>query len=307
MPTYHDVFANVENLPLGYAFIYRVKNESVELGSDDVGFYISKSGTNGNVAGFLPRALPHKQQSYTASMKFRFNVDMSAGNVGAGIVVGGNTDANKFVMVRYIKANDRMQLTEWDYEAGSTSVITESTETFTPESDTDYILEVTVTPSNGGIAVDAALKNTAGDTLLSLSGSASGHYPIFGLYWEFGTAQTGKIYFVEATINFTEEPNVYKISVVKSPDMNIYDYAGCPRLVFFEHPDGTWKPYHPVDGYPRVVLRWHDEAGNAGKKIMMYKIVGDPRDPANWVGEGQVFDRDQLGWDSVEEFCLLWR
>jgi len=307
MPTYHDVFANVENLPLGYALVYRTKGESVEFGSDDVGYYISKSGTAGGVSGILSRALPHKQQSYTASVKFRFSVTDITLNAAAGVVVGGNTAANKFVAVKFSTVDKTLKLAEWDYEAGSSTTLAETTETYTPSNNTDYILEVTVTPSNGGITVDAALKDTTGNTLLSLSGSASGHNPIFGLSWVFGLSQTGKIYFVEATINFTEEPNVYKVSVVKSPDMNIYDYAGCPRLVFFEHPDGSWKPYHPVDGYPRVVLRWHDEAGDAGKKIMMYKIVGDPRDPASWVGEGQVFDRDQLGWESVEEFCLLWR
>jgi len=307
MPTYHDVFANVQNLPLGYALVYWVKNESVEFGSDDIGYYVSKSGTAGNVTGFLSRALPHKLQSYTASMKFRFSVSDITLNVVAGIVVGGNSAANKFVAVKFLAHTGELAIDEYDYVAGSTSNIAKTTETYTPSNNTDYILEVTVTPTNGGISIDAALKNTAGDTLLSLSGSASGHNPIFGLFWSFGLSQTGKIYFIEATINFTEEPNVYEVNVVMSPDMNIYDYAGCPRLVFFEHPDGRWRPYHPVDGYPRVCLRWHDEAGDAGKKIMMYKIVGDPRDPANWVGEGQVFDRAQLGWASVEEFCLLWR
>jgi len=306
MPTYHDVFANVQNLPLYYALVYWKKDVKPTLGGDDIGYYVEKTSAAATLTGFFNRALPHKLQSYTASVTFRLSVSDTSLTTNVGIVVGGNEAANKILAVSYTLDTGKLRIRSFDYEAGSSTTEAESTETYYASNDTDYVLEVTVTYDGTNLSVDVALKDTVGTTLLTLSGTFTGYYPIFGLHWGLGYSQTGRIYFRNATINFTENPNVYDMRVIKSPDINVYDWVGCPRLVFFEHPDGRWRPYHP-DGYPRVVLRWHDESGNAGKNLMMYKIVGDPRDPSNWVGEGQVFDRDQLGWGSFEEFCLLWR
>jgi len=310
--TYTRNFTQETYPPRGLGLIYYKKKSGVypELGIDPTyGLYMYDNYGAQNIHVvwmFLHHR--HRKQGYTASGRFRFNVSSVSDEAQFGFAVGALSDQTKMYVVYYSLKNHEIRVEERDFVNDTTNILA-SQGSYSAQNQTEYIFEVTVTydEATGTITVDAALKDTAGTVLISLTGVSTAALPIFGIYLASGWSQTGYVYCKEVTVTYDGDPDTSlpELAGLLFPDLMIFDWVGCPNLVFWQSATGSWYPYNPDDGYTYVVVRLHGEESNTGDRIDMYKIVGDPRDPTNWQFVKTVFSRNQLGWELLEEFNLL--
>ena len=311
--TYTRDFTTETYPPLGLGLLWLGKETGKypQFGIDANGLYLNDQDAAATFGvAFIPLTYRHRKQGYTAQATFMLNVTDTTKDALFGILVGSTSDQSKVYLVQYSLVAQQLKITERDYGAGTWTDLATSSTTYAVSNNVDYVVKVTITYDDATqtLTVSATLEDTSGTVLLDVPAtSITGAYPAFGLRLGSGYAQTGYVYVKGYTITYDGAPDTTlpELQPLLDPDLNTFDWVGAPMLVWWEDANGQWSPYNPTDGLLYVVVRQHGEASNVGDRIDMYKINGDPRDPASYVFVKTVFDRSQLGWSYLEEFNLL--
>jgi len=294
--------------PLGWALVYTwapATSYPASIGIDAEGLYVEDDSTTEDIQTIFTWALPHVNQSYIAEAWFKPSLSDITKDFSMRIIIGGTSNASMLFMAYYHRISATLKIGYYNTTGLSETTVAETPTTYTVSNNTWYRIRVNVTWTGNGMVVSTELRDSAGSQLLSLSNvELQDVYPVFGIGVHEGGGQTGRIYVKNATVTFYGEPNVRKIQPLLDPDYLTYDWVGAPFRVFFQHSDGKFYPY-AENRTLYVTLRWHGEGSGTGDKIDLYKVVGDPRNPNNWIFVKTIINRTDLGWDLMEECNLI--
>ena len=294
--------------PLGWSVVYAhttsLSYTYLDFGVGAYGLYVNDTSNTEAYKICITRSYPFANTSYTAEGWFRPYVDDITKDFTMGFTIGGTSNASKIYFTGYRGSTNQLEVRVRDFTGDTITTLASSASTYAIQNDTWYIVNTTVTWTGSGIEVDVYLKNSTGNTLLTLENVALNDvFPIFGLALWIGSGQTGSLFCKNVTVTYFGSKNVPELVPIIDPDMETYDWVGAPMKVFYEHSDGNFYPYDE-DGDIHITVRWHGESSGTGDATEMFKINGDPRD-GNWTSEGIICTRSQLGWSYYEEFNLI--
>lgn len=316
MPTTYTEDFTVKTYPLvGYGIFYIDKSSGFypNFGIDTNGLYVEDlSTTEYSVVAFVPLVRRHRKQGYTATVTFMPSPNDATRDYAYGIVVGSTSVQDKVYTIEYTNIDTSLKIRERDITTGTVTDLSSVQLSATPAVNTDYIIEASIVfdSTTTIVTVSATLKDVNGNVLAQLQNvQIQNVYPAFAVLAGLGGGQTGRIYIKNYTITYDGDVDITMpdLTAIMSPDFMSYDWVGAPMLVFWQGNDGQWYSYNPSDGCIYVAVRWHGEVSGTGDKIDMYKICGDPRNPASWQYVKTILTRDQLGWNLLEECNLLVR
>jgi len=293
--TYRVLF---DRKPLeGYSLQYMQKDSGIypqiELVTD--GWRITRTVT-GAFRMALMAPYPHREQNFTAILYFK-----KAGNASCGIVAAASD--NKFYYALYNSYRSTLQIVEHSIGSNPT-ILAETSDTYTIEDNVQYHIRVEVYADETDITISAKLLDEQGTVLLEVAYTIAregGVEPVAGI--AVATPVDTEVVLCEFLVTYSGDPNI-PWSYILSPDQPDFDWIGAPKTVYFEHSDGKFYPWDE-DGKVWVTIRTHDEAGDAGKEVWLYRIDGDPRVRSNWVKVEKLLDREDLGWSVLEESILV--